>query len=99
MLCYYKEIAKHDDVFFLSIKPYINLDFWYQLQARLIPSLVQIIACCLFITNPLSEPMLTLGQLNSEERISMYFDTKHSNSFKKISFEMLSTNFTSVQMC
>ena len=40
-------------------------------------ALVQIIACCLFSTMPLSEPMLEYCQLDSCEQTSVKFKTKY----------------------
>ena len=41
----------------------------YRLQTPRKPSLVQIMACRLICTKPLSEPMLTYCQVNTQEQI------------------------------
>ena len=41
------------------------------------PSLLQIMACCLFSNKPLSEPMLPYCQLDSWECISVKFESKY----------------------
>ena len=59
-----------------------NADFHMHLQTR--PSLVQIMACHLFGTKPLSEPMPTYYRLASCDQISVTFQSKYMyNSFYK----------------
>ena len=43
----------------------------------ILSALIQIMACCLFGTKPLSKPMLGYSQLNPEEQTSMKFQSKY----------------------
>ena len=48
------------------------------------PSLVQVMACCLFGTKPLPEPMLAYCQLDSWERISVTFESEFYHFHSRI---------------
>ena len=62
------------------------------IRQRMWSPLVQIMACCLFHVNPLSEPMLTYSQFDHKERISMKFYLKfwclHQNAFENVCCKM-----------
>ena len=53
-----------------------------------IPTLVQLMACRLFGTKPLSQPKLPYCQLDPKEHISVKFYLKFNFSFKEIHLEM-----------
>ena len=62
-------------------------------------SLIQIMACCLFSTKPLSKPVLTC-QLDPWEHISLTFGSKYDNfHWKKNSFRMYSAEWWPFCLC
>ena len=55
-----------------------------------IPTLLQIMACCLLSAKPLFEPMLPSCQLDTKEHISVTFYSKLKNcSFKKMHLKIV----------
>ena len=64
------------------------------MQPYMQPSLVQIMACCLFGTKPLSEPMLAFCELDPWEQTSVKFSMKFKNFHSRKTFlKMLSTKW------
>ena len=45
-------------------------------------------ACCLYVAKPLSKPMLTYCQFQSEEQISVKFDRNSTTFIHKNAFEI-----------
>ena len=84
-----------------DLHPGIQIYFQYHHQPR--PSLVQIMACHLFSTKPLSEPMLHYCQLGPQEQTSvkLYWKFKHfrsKNCIWKCCLENIG-HFVSASMC
>ena len=65
-----------------SLRP---CDAYMRWQPR--PSLVQVMACCLFGTKPLSEPMLAHCQLDHLERTSVKFYQNSNIFIQEYAFE------------
>ena len=63
------------------------MDFSVRKVTNYKSSLVQVMACCIFSTKSLFEPVLAYCQLDHGEQTSVKFELKKSNIFTKNGFE------------
>ena len=83
----FDDVIMHDLDHFATLNSPRPNNAYVRQQTR--PSLFKIMACRLFGTNPLSEPILSYCQLDPCKQISVKFELKFQQfSFRKINIEM-----------